>query len=91
MLSPRTENLPTNPAEMERGIARIYDHFANSEGFTPPVRKFWADIREEELTHEKIFAGIRGRARVDDDFTIEIDWRVMRRISSGRSRPVTRR
>jgi len=73
MLSCRMDNLLVNLAKIERGIARVYEYLSKLETFTPPVRRFWKTIMEEELVHEKIFKDIRERARVDDSFQIEID------------------
>ncbi|MFO7598725.1 MAG: hypothetical protein R6X27_02820 [Candidatus Desulfacyla sp.] len=73
MISPKIDNLLVNLAKIERGIARVYEYLSKLETFTPPVRRFWKTIMEEELVHEKIFKDIRERARVDDSFQIEID------------------
>jgi rubrerythrin len=73
MLSRELDNLLANLAKIERGIARVYEYLSKQEAFTPPVRRFWKTIMEEERVHEKIFNDIRERARVDDSFHIEID------------------
>lgn len=73
MLSGKTDNLLANLAKIERGIARVYEYLSKLETFTPPVKRFWGNIMEEELVHEKIFLDIRERARSDDSFEIEID------------------
>lgn len=73
MLSSKMDNLLVNLAKIERGLARIYEFLSKQEGFTPPVKRFWKGIMQEELVHEKIFNDIRERARVDDSFELEID------------------
>lgn len=73
MLSHDKDNLLVNLAKIERGVSRIYEYLSKHEGFTPPVRRFWATIMEEERVHEKIFLDIRERARTDDAFEIEMD------------------
>lgn len=73
MLSPRMDNLLTNLAKIEQGISRIYEFLSRREDFTPPVRKFWGKISEEERVHEKVFLDIRERAKTDDSFQIEMD------------------
>ncbi|MDQ1333147.1 MAG: hypothetical protein QG552_97 [Thermodesulfobacteriota bacterium] len=72
MLSSKMDNLLVNLAKIERGISRIYEYLSKQEAFTPPVRRFWKAIMEEEEVHEKIFKDIRERARADDSFEIEI-------------------
>jgi len=73
MLSRKEENLLVNMAKIEGGIARIYEYLSKNEAFTPPVRRFWKTIAEEERIHEKIFLDIREKGRNDDSFQIEID------------------
>lgn len=73
MLSRKSDNLLVNLAKIERGIARVYEYLSKLETFTPPVRRFWGAIMEEELVHEKIFKDIREKAIADDSFEIEID------------------
>jgi rubrerythrin len=73
MLSRREDNLLVNLAKIEGGIARIYEYLSKNDAFTPPVKRFWASIMEEERIHEKIFHDIRERAKADDAFKIEID------------------
>ncbi len=73
MLTRKMENLLTNLAKIERGISRIYEYLSTREDFTPPVKRFWKNIMEEELVHEKIFKEVQERARTEDAFQIEID------------------
>jgi len=73
MISHRLDNLLVNLAKIERGMAKIYEYLSQQEAFTPPVKRFWGSIMEEERVHEKIFKDIRQRANEDDSFEIEID------------------
>lgn len=73
MISREMDNLLVNLAKIERGLSRIYGYLSKHETFTPPVKRFWGTIMEEELVHEKIFNDIRERAKIDDSFRIEID------------------
>jgi len=72
MVSSEADNLLVNLAKIERGISKIYQHLSKNENFTPPVKRFWGNLMEEELVHEKIFNDIRERAKVDDAFQFEI-------------------
>jgi len=73
MISRETDNILVNLAKIEKGISKIYQHLSKKDIFTPPVRKFWANLMEEELVHEKVFNDIREQAKVDDAFQFEID------------------
>jgi len=73
MISRKVDNLLVNLAKIEQGLAKIYEYLSKQEAFTPPVKRFWGSIMEEERVHEKIFKDIRQRANADDSFEIEID------------------
>jgi len=73
MISHRLDNLLVNLAKIERGMAKIYEYLSQQEAFTPPVKRFWGTIMEEEHIHEKIFKDIREKANNDDSFEIEIN------------------
>lgn len=72
----KTDNLLASLAKVENNISKVYEWFSKNKTYTPPVRKFWTILMNEESKHEAMFKEIREikeKSKTDDQFNIHIN------------------
>lgn len=71
MISSETERILINLEKIEAGLSRIYGRLSRKAHFTGPVRRFWAELMEEELAHATVFRDLLKKGREEVSVQIE--------------------